>query len=287
MPSAISHTVDTSQDPQVQPRDWDEDRCRTALAHLERLENQIQDLRFAIASLIQPLISSPATPEQLFHDFSQAGIQRTKDISDFKATWADQQTQDIFRAAKESEQRSKNLSGGLNIPKYGWLQSEDELENKGDIEAEQSSCRRDEDISSLIDAFKVGYPKFTVTTTDGSKQNSVIEVRFRVPTMLMNFIITRKELQGNKGTYGVECVGSSETHRAINRFLSTRPHFNNLEDVLNMISSYADLWKAKCSRCGKLLDNKAMTPVGRKRQLVDTSNGKTELQWHAFHEVCV
>lgn len=54
----------------------------------------------------------------------------------------------------------------------------------------------------------------------------------------------------------------------------------------DMLASYTDVKERPCRDCGRLLDNRAMFPVVRRRIKTKTEAGELETTWEALHEGC-
>ena len=53
-----------------------------------------------------------------------------------------------------------------------------------------------------------------------------------------------------------------------------------------MLASYKDVRARPCQKCGKLLDNRALFPVARRRKRKKNKEGVFETSWEALHEGC-
>lgn len=123
---------------------WDSEQYRAALARLDSLEHQvykspstsapslvdrrsclcsslevpaltyqqISSLRFAIPSLVTPLLRSDTTKAQAFMDIRKAAMSATQGTSKLKHDWSDERTTQILDRAKESEKKNPDLSLG-------------------------------------------------------------------------------------------------------------------------------------------------------------------------------
>jgi phage FluMu protein Com len=54
-----------------------------------------------------------------------------------------------------------------------------------------------------------------------------------------------------------------------------------------MVAAYKTVKGISCAKCGKLLDNVAMTPTARRSKQVVGTNEMTETVWEALHEGCM
>lgn len=55
----------------------------------------------------------------------------------------------------------------------------------------------------------------------------------------------------------------------------------------NMIAAYTSTHTASCARCGKLLDNHALTPAARRSRISTSPDGAQSTIWDAIHESCL
>jgi hypothetical protein len=54
-----------------------------------------------------------------------------------------------------------------------------------------------------------------------------------------------------------------------------------------MISAYKTVKGTSCAKCGRLLDDMALTPAARRSKQIAAANETTEIVWEAFHESCL
>lgn len=54
-----------------------------------------------------------------------------------------------------------------------------------------------------------------------------------------------------------------------------------------MVIAYKTVKGNSCAKCGKLLDNAALTPTARRSKQVIGANETLEGVWEAFHEGCL
>ncbi|OCL03803.1 hypothetical protein AOQ84DRAFT_381249 [Glonium stellatum] len=278
--------VSSSQQPAA---DWDETQCKAALAHLEKLQEQ--------ASLLPRCCRWPP-------DFDIVGRTTSYDPSHnttsqdrahdpgsilhgFKAAWQSQETQSILEHTKESQKADPDLSACVRVPKYGWVDILDNEKEAGAVEkGDQIAMLNNEevDITGIVDAFKHEHPKFKVNI---EADNQLINIMFRLPTLLMRFrVLRRKETNGNY-KLDAECVGKMPLFPAITRCLASRPRPNDLKYLLDMIAAYTNTRRASCAKCTRLVDSSGMTPAARRSKRVESPEGASNLVWEALHERCL
>jgi len=54
-----------------------------------------------------------------------------------------------------------------------------------------------------------------------------------------------------------------------------------------MITAYKTVKGTSCAKCGRLLDDLALTPTGRRSKRIAATKETTETVWEAFHESCL
>ncbi|KAK4494023.1 hypothetical protein PRZ48_015209 [Zasmidium cellare] len=92
-----------------------------ALAHLEKLQDQLDALRAAIPTVVAPLSQKYPTKEHLFADVKNGALTATTDLKEFRDNWSSEQTQSLLARASESKQQNGDFSKAATIPRYGWL----------------------------------------------------------------------------------------------------------------------------------------------------------------------
>ncbi|KAF2145066.1 uncharacterized protein K452DRAFT_295621 [Aplosporella prunicola CBS 121167] len=100
---------------------WDEAQCVAALAALERLQDQLDEVRLVIPALVEPLKVPRDTPRELFLDFKQTAIGVSKRMQNFDRTWKAQETQSILAYARQRQKADPDLDQGRDVLRYGWL----------------------------------------------------------------------------------------------------------------------------------------------------------------------
>ncbi|KAF2241601.1 hypothetical protein BU26DRAFT_174172 [Trematosphaeria pertusa] len=272
---------------------WDEAQCIAALAQLERLKTQLDDLRLAIPRVVEPFYSPP-TPA-MFRAFKQGVIGSQNEIKSFRNQWHDQDTQAIFDHARKSMGQNPDLSASAQVQQYGWIEKESRekeaalLRKDGAQEAEEAQVAlTQEDISRILDDFHKTYPNLNLTTENGNHNimiqfvstsaSAASRLRFRV-------IIEQKANGQHK--LNAECLGTADPSPAITRCIASRPQANDLKYLLDMIAAYKTVKGTSCAKCKKMFDNEMIAPAARRSKQVTDANETSETVWEAFHEGCL
>ncbi|KAK8191149.1 uncharacterized protein BKA78DRAFT_352567 [Phyllosticta capitalensis] len=107
--------------------DWDEARCAAALASLEKLQSQLDQLRLGIPTVLGPLKTPHPSPEAMFRDFKESATAVSVALNNFKSDWRSENTQMLLQHTRESEKANPDLSQGARVPKYGWTEAAQKL----------------------------------------------------------------------------------------------------------------------------------------------------------------
>lgn len=98
---------------------WDAQQYETALAHLERLQEQIDGLRSTISSLVTPLSRPQTSKAQLFATVRKSAVQSTDDLKAFRESWTAEQMQELFDRSRASLEKDGDLSKAREVARYG------------------------------------------------------------------------------------------------------------------------------------------------------------------------
>ncbi|KAM3421641.1 hypothetical protein BST61_g2026 [Cercospora zeina] len=102
--------------------DWDAKQYDEALAHLERLQEQIDAMRRTIPSIVGPMAKPAKDKAQLFVQIKSAAVRAVDDVQALRNNWSSEQTQSILKKFQESLEKDSDLSKAVAVPRYGWIQ---------------------------------------------------------------------------------------------------------------------------------------------------------------------
>lgn len=271
----------------AEPSDgWDEAQCTAALAHLEQLQAQIDDLRLAIPRIIEPFHRpANATTYKLY---AQGVLSSQSGLDTLKSQWKQPDIQHAFEHVRKSFAANADLSECVSIPSHGWVERErkakESTKNTGGERVEDATAKlSDEDISRIIVEFRKTHPNLKLETHDDDR---TISVRLVSGSLMLKFRINIEREVNDRHKLNAECLGTTEPFLAITRCIASRPQANDLQYLLNMIAAYKTVKGTSCAKCGKLLDNTAMIPTARRSQQVAGVNEAIETVWEALHEGC-
>ncbi|KAB2577092.1 Mediator complex subunit Med27 [Lasiodiplodia theobromae] len=288
--------------------DWDEAHLVEALAALEKLQDQaswlatsitctiltvaqMDELRSIVPNLTAPFLVAQDSPEALSRDFKQAAITEAKRLQAFERRWKSDEVQDILAHAAQSVKANPDLTKGAKVARYGWVDVAEKQQRPAKSKEKKPRGKGSDaddkvaasSVMPTVNAFKEAHPTFHVDVDEGR----IITISFRVPSLVLTFKITCHVGPDDKTSFIVDSPGNGPLFSAITRCIASRPRPNDLSYLLDMISAYTDMRIAKCSKCGKLLDNNALNPAARRSKQVATADGDKKTTWEPFHETCL
>lgn len=267
---------------------WDEVQCMTALAQLEQLQAQIDDLRLAIPRIIEPFHRSPNP--STFKLYSQGVIGSQNGIKALNDAWRTPQVQETLAHTKKSYQANPDLSTCTSIPAHGWIareRRERELRtgNGQHTTVDDKGDKLDnEKISHTVAKVQEAHPdvKFEV-----DPDNHTITTHFVAFSIRAAFRISIDRESDAQHKLSAECSGTREPFLSITRCLASRPNANDLTHLLNMVIAYKTVKGTSCTKCKGLLDDTALPPTARRSRQTAGSSDTPETIWEAFHEGCL
>ncbi|KAF9697350.1 hypothetical protein EKO04_004859 [Ascochyta lentis] len=279
----------SAAEPAPQPdASWDEAQCMVALAQLEQLQAQIDGLRLAIPSIIEPFHRPPIPAT--FKLYSQGVIGSQNGIKALNDRWKTPEVQGMLEHARKSYEANPDLSACTFVPAHGWVERE-RRENdarKGDGEQTstegQSDTLDDERISLVVAEVQKAHPSVKLETYD---DNRGITTQFIANSMRLSFKVNIEREKDTPRKLSAECLGNSEPFLSITRCIASRPQANDLTSLLEMIIAYKTVKDTSCANCGRLLDDTTLIPTARRIKQVTGANESSEPTWEALHEGCL
>ncbi|KAL1650220.1 hypothetical protein SLS58_001031 [Diplodia intermedia] len=154
--------------------DWDEAHLVEALAALEQLQDQMDELRSIVPNLTAPFLVSQDSPEALSRDFKQAAIAEAKRLQAFERKWKSEDVQDILAHAAQSVKANPDLTKGATITRYGWVDMAEKQQKPAKSKEKSRGKGGDADdhtgpssIEPTVTAFKEAHPNFQVGVDEG------------------------------------------------------------------------------------------------------------------------
>ncbi|KAF2852852.1 hypothetical protein T440DRAFT_355142, partial [Plenodomus tracheiphilus IPT5] len=243
---------------------WDEAQCTSALAQLERLQAQIDDLRLAIPRIVEPF-HQPFT-STTFKLYAQGALSSQNGIKDLSEQWKSLENQNTFEHVRKSYASSSDLSASALTPPHGWRERErnktDSIPNGHDESVEDTGANlNNEDVSRIVVEFQKQHPDIQVNIQDDN-QNIFIQL-ISNSTKLQFAILVERDTDGRHKLTS-DCLGQKEPFRAITRCIASRPKANDLEHLLDMIAAYKTVKPTICAKCARPLDHTMLLPTARR-----------------------
>ncbi|KAL5393154.1 hypothetical protein PMIN04_005451 [Paraphaeosphaeria minitans] len=277
--------------PQAAPptEDYDEAKCIAALAQLERLKHQLDDLRLTLPRILEPF-HMPSKPP-MFHAFKDNLIKAQRDMKTFKSQWQGQETQNILEHARKSAAANPDLSAGAQIQQYGWI--EKEKKEKEVSKKNEDGVKRAEDLGiritkeergRIVQQWRQINPSIKVDETDDGKQ---ILIPFVADSTKYSFRVMISGDANLSQAVQAECEGAGEPFTSVTRCLASRPNPNDLKNLLDMIAAYKTVRGLQCVKCKRMLDDDTTKPIARRCRQTASANETSETVWEPFHEGCL
>lgn len=129
----------TAQQDATSQQDWDIAQYEAALAHLEKLQEQVRSpiccsspyvilmitQIYAIRNTMQA-IAAPLRPrnysskQQAFADLRDAAVSSSTGLQALKEDWTSEETRELFSRSDESLKRDSDLRKAMTVPHAGW-----------------------------------------------------------------------------------------------------------------------------------------------------------------------
>ncbi|QIW96101.1 hypothetical protein AMS68_001619 [Peltaster fructicola] len=102
-------------------KEWQATQLEQSLADIERLQHQLDALRFAIPTLIRPLTGSQTNSKaEAARDVKHNAAMVMEQMEEFRTGWASDRTQAILTHTRRSASENPDLSKSSNVPVWGW-----------------------------------------------------------------------------------------------------------------------------------------------------------------------
>jgi hypothetical protein len=140
-----------------------------------------------------------------------------------KRSWDEDQTKKIFTQCRESEKRDRDLSGGQDIPLWGWESKAEALNNKEEVE----QATEKEDPIEVVEEMK---PNFESVEWVGDGHD---HLQVKIKGKALNLLFDVYQRKTKIGTlYDVESVGTLKENQALSRALANRKSPGNFRYLL-------------------------------------------------------
>ncbi|KAK4619882.1 hypothetical protein CLAFUW4_11283 [Fulvia fulva] len=111
----------TAQQDATSQQDWDIAQYEAALAHLEKLQEQIYAIRNTMQAIAAPLRPrNYSSKQQAFADLRDAAVSSSTGLQALKEDWTSEETRELFSRSDESLKRDSDLRKAMTVPHAGW-----------------------------------------------------------------------------------------------------------------------------------------------------------------------
>ncbi|RYN40395.1 hypothetical protein AA0112_g3228 [Alternaria arborescens] len=266
---------------------WDEAQCTAALAQLEQLQAQINDMRLAIPRIIEPFHRPRSSATYKLYVEGVKGSQNN--LNALTKQWKDPDMQSTFEHVKQSFGANADLSESVSMPSHGWVErarkAKESSKSKGSENVDDTGATlTEEDVSRIVVDFRKAHPTLKVEAQDDDRS---IYMQFVSGSLMLKFRIGIEREANGRYKLNAKCLGTTEPFLAITRCIASRPNADDLRYLLDMIAAYKTVKGTSCARCGKLLDKSALTSTARRSKQVASTTETPQTIWQAIHEGCI
>ncbi|KAG9191617.1 hypothetical protein G6011_10351 [Alternaria panax] len=224
----------------------DEAQCTAALAKLEQLQAQINDMRLAIPRIIEPFHRPRSSATYKIYVESVKGSQSNLDA--LTKQWKDSEMQKMFEHVKQSFDTNANLSESVSTPCHGWVdrahKAKDLSKSEGGENLDNDSATlNEEEISRIVVDFRKAHPNLNAKAQD---DNQSIHMQFASGSLMLRFRIGIEREVNGRHKLNVECLGTTEPFLAITRCMASRPNADDLNYLLDMIAAFKTTKSTGC-----------------------------------------
>ncbi|KAL2849815.1 hypothetical protein BJY01DRAFT_233462 [Aspergillus pseudoustus] len=285
----------------------------TSLAKLQKLEETIHQLRTLLperlleplAPIVNPRASTgttvPNSPQKLFQQLSQAARAGVSEVSEFQAMWRGRDMKPVWdRIDTLIYENAGQLlqSSGMWEEDYGALF--EELTKQDNLRKEQQQKAKEELERSQLQSAEGGWK----AVVDNFVQQNVPGVRITIaksdssfaiflPKTGMSFKVHAVDAEQDSGipewqvsSKQTSAEPPSKLESTVLDCLNSRSRKWDLSFLLEMISSYSNIFQTTCTKCGSITDKSANLPAIRRLKATQPSN-KPQPTFEAYHATCI
>ena len=107
--------------------EWSEDQYIHALAHLETLQNQLDELRLTLPSIVHSLTSPYPDPQTMYTCVRQTTLEGSRALDVFRKTYESPGTRDVMLRVRGSWAGSSDVTAAGEQPDWGWIEKSEAL----------------------------------------------------------------------------------------------------------------------------------------------------------------
>ncbi|KAL3462714.1 mediator complex subunit 27-domain-containing protein [Aspergillus heterothallicus] len=285
----------------------------TSLAKLQKLEEMIHQLRTLLperlleplAPIVNPKASTgttvPNSPQKLFQQLSEAARGGVSEVGEFQSMWRGRDMKPVWdRIDTLVYENAGQLlqSSGMWEEDYGSLLEEltkqdsvrKEKEQRAKEELERSQLQSAEGgWKAIVDNFiQKNVPGVRITITKSDSAFAILLLKaglsFKVNAVSVGQESEIPEWQVSSKQASADPPSKLES--AVLDCLNSRSRKWDLAFLLEMISSYSNIFQTPCTKCNSITDNSANLPAIRHLKATQSSN-KPQHIFEAYHATCI
>ncbi|KAL2810922.1 hypothetical protein BJX63DRAFT_422761 [Aspergillus granulosus] len=282
----------------------------TSLAKLQKLEAMIHQLRTLLperlleplAPIVNPKVSTgtsvPNSPQKLFQQLSQAARAGVSEVGEFQSMWRGQDMKSVWdRIDTLVHENAGQLlqSSGMWEEDYDALL--EELTKQNNTRKEQQQKVKEELERSQLQSAEGGWkaivdnfaqknaPGVRIATTKSDSSFAII-----LPKAGMSFRVhpvkTSQDAEIPEWQFSSSAEPSSKLESAVLDCLNSRSRKWDLTFLLEMASSYSNIFQTACIKCGSITDKSANLPAIRHLKATQPPN-EPQPVFEAYHATCI
>lgn len=125
-----------TQPPQFE--EWTESQYTAALAHLESLQNQLDNLRLVLPSIVHSLTTPYPDPQSMYKAVYNAMWGGSRALDVFRKGWEGAKMGEVLMRVRMSWMKDDDVSAAAGLPTWGWVEKNEEMQRAGEGGKENS-----------------------------------------------------------------------------------------------------------------------------------------------------
>ncbi|KAJ0422618.1 mediator complex subunit 27-domain-containing protein [Aspergillus carlsbadensis] len=284
----------------------------TSLAKLQKLEEMIHQLRTLLPErLLEPLgpivnpkasvgTTVPNSPQKLFQQLSQAARAGVGEVGEFQSLWRGKDMKPVWdRIDTLIYENAGQLlqSSGMWEEDYGalleGLMKQDAVrkgqQQEANEELERSQLQSAEGgWKAIVDSFaENNVPGVRISTTKSESSLAILLLKTGMAFKVHAVKAGRgSEIPDWQVSSKRTTEPPSKLEIAVLDCLNSRSRKWDLLSLLEMISSYSNIYQTTCIKCGSITDKAASLPTIRRLKATQPPNGPQPV-FEAYHATCI
>lgn len=127
------HQPTSAPDAQLpQLEELTESQYIAALAHLESLQNQLDNLRLVLPSIVHSLTTPYPDPQSMYKAVYNAMWGGSRALDVFRNAWEGPKTREVLMRVRASWFKDSDVSAAAGLPTWGWIKKDEEAKRNGE-----------------------------------------------------------------------------------------------------------------------------------------------------------